>query len=98
MTKCECKVIVIITVIADGVNRCLVYFASVLIEMIVGQAGTSSSEMLISNTQLRHAGRYSCTAQTPVDNVTVSAELVVRGPPGPPGGVRVDEVMTSSVR
>uniref|UniRef100_A0A673L5F0 Contactin 1 n=1 Tax=Sinocyclocheilus rhinocerous TaxID=307959 RepID=A0A673L5F0_9TELE len=54
--------------------------------------------LLISNTQLRHAGRYSCTAQTPVDNVTVSAELVVRGPPGPPGGVRVDEVMTSSVR
>uniref|UniRef100_A0A8C1SSS2 Contactin 1 n=1 Tax=Cyprinus carpio TaxID=7962 RepID=A0A8C1SSS2_CYPCA len=63
-----------------------------------GQAGTSSSELLISNTQLRHAGRYSCTAQTPVDNITVSAELVVRGPPGPPGGVRVDEVMTSSVR
>uniref|UniRef100_A0A672K3Z4 Contactin 1 n=1 Tax=Sinocyclocheilus grahami TaxID=75366 RepID=A0A672K3Z4_SINGR len=61
-------------------------------------AGTSSSELLISNTQLRHAGRYSCTAQTPVDNVTVSAELVVRGPPGPPGGVRVDGVMTSSVR
>uniref|UniRef100_A0A671RT23 Contactin-1a-like n=1 Tax=Sinocyclocheilus anshuiensis TaxID=1608454 RepID=A0A671RT23_9TELE len=54
--------------------------------------------LLISNTQLRHAGHYSCTAQTPVDNVTASAELVVRGPPGPPGGVRVDEVMTSSVR
>uniref|UniRef100_A0A8C1SVT8 Contactin 1 n=1 Tax=Cyprinus carpio TaxID=7962 RepID=A0A8C1SVT8_CYPCA len=52
-------------------------------------------KLLISNTQLRHAGRYSCTAQTPVDNITVSAELVVRGPPG---GVRVDEVMTSSVR
>ncbi|KAL0154362.1 hypothetical protein M9458_050328 [Cirrhinus mrigala] len=63
-----------------------------------GQAGTSSSELSISNTQLRHAGRYSCTAQTPVDNVTTSAELVVRGPPGPPGGVRVDEVTTSSVR
>uniref|UniRef100_A0A8C1SVI6 Contactin 1 n=1 Tax=Cyprinus carpio TaxID=7962 RepID=A0A8C1SVI6_CYPCA len=56
------------------------------------------NSLLISNTQLRHAGRYSCTAQTPVDNITVSAELVVRGPPGPPGGVRVDEVMTSSVR
>ncbi|XP_043084508.1 contactin-1a [Puntigrus tetrazona] len=63
-----------------------------------GQAGTSSSELLISNTQLRHAGRYRCTAQTPVDNITASAELVVRGPPGPPGGVRVDEVLTSSVR
>lgn len=44
-----------------------------------GQAGTSSSELLISNAQLRHAGRYACTAQTPVDNVTAAAELVVRG-------------------
>uniref|UniRef100_A0A8C1PRS2 Contactin 1 n=1 Tax=Cyprinus carpio TaxID=7962 RepID=A0A8C1PRS2_CYPCA len=58
----------------------------------------SVPHLLISNTQLRHAGRYSCTAQTPVDNVTASAELVVRGPPGPPGGVRVDEVTTNRVR
>uniref|UniRef100_A0A8C1XTT7 Contactin 1 n=1 Tax=Cyprinus carpio TaxID=7962 RepID=A0A8C1XTT7_CYPCA len=56
------------------------------------------NSLLISNTQLRHAGRYSCTAQTPVDNVTASAELVVRGPPGPPGGVRVEEVTTNRVR
>lgn len=61
-------------------------------------SGTSSSELLITHTQLRHAGRYSCTAQTPVDNTTASAELVVRGPPGPPGGVRVDEVTSDSVR
>uniref|UniRef100_A0A9J8AYM1 Contactin 1 n=1 Tax=Cyprinus carpio carpio TaxID=630221 RepID=A0A9J8AYM1_CYPCA len=65
---------------------------------MVNSTGTSSSELLISNTQLRHAGRYSCTAQTPVDNVTASAELVVRGPPGPPGGVRVEEVTTNRVR
>lgn len=44
-----------------------------------GHAGTSSSELLISNTQLRHAGRYTCTAQTPVDDITATAELVVRG-------------------
>lgn len=44
-----------------------------------GHAGTSSSELLISHAQLRHAGRYTCTAQTPVDNITTSAELVVRG-------------------
>ncbi|XP_051546220.1 contactin-1a-like isoform X1 [Myxocyprinus asiaticus] len=63
-----------------------------------GQMGTSSCELLIRNTQLKHAGRYTCTAQTPVDNITTSAELVVRGPPGPPGGVRVDDVLNSSVR
>uniref|UniRef100_A0A8C9WDZ6 Contactin 1 n=1 Tax=Scleropages formosus TaxID=113540 RepID=A0A8C9WDZ6_SCLFO len=58
----------------------------------------SSGELLIRNTLLRHAGRYTCTAQTIVDNVSASAELVVRGPPGPPGGVRVDEITDKSVR
>lgn len=51
--------------------------------------GSSNGELLIKNVQLRHAGNYSCTAQTPVDNVTVSAYLLVRGAPGAPGGVRV---------
>ncbi|XP_075998447.1 contactin-1a [Genypterus blacodes] len=54
-----------------------------------GPNGSSNGELLITNAQLKHAGRYTCTAQTPVDNVTASASLVVRGPPGPPGGVRV---------
>uniref|UniRef100_A0A8C4F8V5 Contactin 1 n=1 Tax=Dicentrarchus labrax TaxID=13489 RepID=A0A8C4F8V5_DICLA len=51
--------------------------------------GSSNGELLIKNAQLKHAGRYTCTAQTPIDNVTASAHLVVRGPPGAPGGVRV---------
>uniref|UniRef100_A0A8C7SZX3 Contactin 1 n=1 Tax=Oncorhynchus mykiss TaxID=8022 RepID=A0A8C7SZX3_ONCMY len=55
-------------------------------------------ELLIKNTQLKHSGRYTCTAQTPVDNVTASANLVVRGPPGSPGGVRVEEIRDKSVR
>ncbi|XP_028286350.1 contactin-1a isoform X2 [Parambassis ranga] len=51
--------------------------------------GSSDGELLIKNAQLKHAGLYTCTAQTPVDNVTASAHLVVRGPPGAPGGVRL---------
>lgn len=51
--------------------------------------GSSNGELLIKNAQLKHAGHYTCTAQTPIDNVTASAHLVVRGPPGAPGGVRV---------
>ncbi|XP_041852368.1 contactin-1a [Melanotaenia boesemani] len=51
--------------------------------------GSSNGELLIKNTQLKHAGSYTCTAQTTVDNVTASARLVVRGPPGAPGGVRI---------
>lgn len=43
------------------------------------QSGSSDGELLIKNAQLKHAGRYTCTAQTPIDNVTASAQLVVRG-------------------
>ncbi|KAJ8265111.1 hypothetical protein COCON_G00142100 [Conger conger] len=42
--------------------------------------------------QLRHAGTYSCTAQTVVDSTSASARLVVRGPPGPPGGIVIKDV------
>lgn len=43
------------------------------------QNGSSNGELLIKSAQLKHAGRYTCTAQTPIDNVTASAHLVVRG-------------------
>ncbi|XP_042267898.1 contactin-1a-like isoform X2 [Thunnus maccoyii] len=59
--------------------------------------GSSNGELLIKNAQLKLAGRYTCTAQTPVDNVTASAQLVVRGPPGAPGGVQVMDKTDKSV-
>ncbi|KAJ8374120.1 hypothetical protein SKAU_G00047000 [Synaphobranchus kaupii] len=58
----------------------------------------SSGELRIRNTQLKHAGRYTCTAQTIVDNVTAYADLIVKGPPGPPGGLRVEEYKDKTVR
>ncbi|KAI1883426.1 hypothetical protein AGOR_G00231310 [Albula goreensis] len=61
-------------------------------------ARDSSDELRITNTQLKHSGRYTCTAQTVVDNSTASAELVVRGPPGPPHGVSVKEIKDKSVK
>uniref|UniRef100_A0A8C9G437 Contactin 1 n=1 Tax=Pavo cristatus TaxID=9049 RepID=A0A8C9G437_PAVCR len=57
----------------------------------------SNGELLIKNVQLRHAGRYTCTAQTIVDNSSASADLVVRGPPGPPGGIRIEEIRDTAV-
>ncbi|XP_037539657.1 contactin-1a [Nematolebias whitei] len=51
--------------------------------------GSSNSKLLIKNVQLKHAGHFACTAKTQVDNITASAHLVVRGPPGSPGGVRI---------
>ncbi|KAM7414915.1 hypothetical protein PAMA_019637 [Pampus argenteus] len=59
--------------------------------------GSSNGELLIKNAQLKLAGRYTCTAQTPVDNATASAHLVVRGPPGAPGGVQVIDKTDKSV-
>ncbi|CAG08665.1 unnamed protein product, partial [Tetraodon nigroviridis] len=46
-----------------------------------GTNGSSNGALLIKNAQLKHAGRYTCTAQTPIDNVAASAHLVVRAPP-----------------
>uniref|UniRef100_A0A6Q2Z6V4 Contactin 2 n=1 Tax=Esox lucius TaxID=8010 RepID=A0A6Q2Z6V4_ESOLU len=54
-------------------------------------------DLLIVNGQLNQAGTYSCTAQTVVDSATASAKLVVRGPPGPPGGLVVKNVAETSV-
>ncbi|XP_073476030.1 contactin-1 [Aquarana catesbeiana] len=56
------------------------------------------SELIIRNAQLKHAGRYTCIAQTIVDNSSASADLVVRGPPGPPGGVRAEEIKDTTVK
>ncbi|XP_039196610.1 contactin-1 isoform X3 [Crotalus tigris] len=39
-----------------------------------------NGELIVKNAQLRHAGRYTCVAQTIVDNATASADLVVRDP------------------
>ncbi|XP_043572414.1 contactin-2 [Chiloscyllium plagiosum] len=54
-------------------------------------------DLKITNVQLKHSGIYTCTAQTVVDSASASAMLVVRGPPGPPGGVVVKEINDSSV-
>uniref|UniRef100_A0A670ZM26 Contactin 1 n=1 Tax=Pseudonaja textilis TaxID=8673 RepID=A0A670ZM26_PSETE len=57
----------------------------------------NNGELIVKNAQLRHAGRYTCVAQTIVDNATASADLVVRGPPGPPGGLKVEDIKNTSV-
>uniref|UniRef100_A0A4W3J257 Contactin 1 n=1 Tax=Callorhinchus milii TaxID=7868 RepID=A0A4W3J257_CALMI len=57
----------------------------------------TGGELIIKNAQLRHAGKYTCTAQTIVDSTSASADLVVRGPPGPPGGVRVEDIKDTFV-
>ncbi|XP_065097401.1 contactin-2 [Paramisgurnus dabryanus] len=55
-------------------------------------------DLVIVNGQLSHAGTYTCTAQTVVDSEVASARLVVRGPPGPPGGLVVTSTNDTSVQ
>ncbi|XP_053310311.1 contactin-2 isoform X2 [Spea bombifrons] len=55
-------------------------------------------DLHIIDAQLRHAGTYTCTAQTVVDQASASASLLIRGPPGPPGGVVVTDVSNTSIQ
>ncbi|KAF4093717.1 hypothetical protein AMELA_G00005100 [Ameiurus melas] len=57
----------------------------------------SIGDLVIMNTQLSQAGIYTCSAQTVVDSAVASAKLVVRGPPGPPGGLVVKNVNETSL-
>nr|XP_056714092.1 contactin-5 [Euleptes europaea] len=61
------------------------HFESILVQ-------ESSADLMIRNILLMHAGRYGCRVQTTADSVSDEAELLVRGPPGPPGVVIVEEI------
>ncbi|KAM8999786.1 contactin-2 [Sarcophilus harrisii] len=55
-------------------------------------------DLTILNAQLRHGGKYTCMAQTVVDSTSETATLLVRGPPGPPGGVVVRDISNTTVQ
>ncbi|XP_028925266.1 contactin-2 [Ornithorhynchus anatinus] len=55
-------------------------------------------DLTIVNAQLRHAGKYTCMAQTVVDSAAEAATLLIRGPPGPPGGVVVRDISDTTVQ
>ncbi|KAJ7990097.1 hypothetical protein DPEC_G00296750 [Dallia pectoralis] len=56
------------------------------------QTQSSTVDLMIRSILLKHAGKYGCQAQTSADTVFAEAELLVRGPPGPPGVVIVEEI------
>ncbi|XP_005989277.1 contactin-2 [Latimeria chalumnae] len=61
-------------------------------------ANEAVGDLTILDAQLKHSGRYTCTAQTVVDSTSASASLIIRGPPGPPGGVVVKDISETSVQ
>ncbi|XP_075469858.1 contactin-2 isoform X2 [Ascaphus truei] len=61
-------------------------------------ADEAVGDLHIVRAQLRHAGKYTCVAQTVVDRASDTASLLIRGPPGPPGGVVVRNVEDTGIQ
>uniref|UniRef100_A0A8D2MJD6 Contactin 4 n=1 Tax=Zonotrichia albicollis TaxID=44394 RepID=A0A8D2MJD6_ZONAL len=60
--------------------------------------GDSAGDLMIRSIQLKHAGKYVCMVQTSVDKLSAAADLIVRGPPGPPEAVTIEEVTDSTAQ
>ncbi|XP_021121711.1 contactin-4 isoform X3 [Heterocephalus glaber] len=65
-------------------------------ERVGGQ--DSAGDLMIRNIQLKHAGKYICMVQTSVDRLSAAADLIVRGPPGPPEAVTIDEITDTTAQ
>ncbi|KAM6169415.1 contactin-4 isoform 3-T3 [Rhynchocyon petersi] len=65
-------------------------------ERVGGQ--DSAGDLMIRNIQLKHAGKYVCLVQTSVDKLSATADLIVRGPPGPPEAVTIDEITDTTAQ
>lgn len=53
---------------------------------------------MIRNIQLNHGGKYVCVIDTDVESLSASAILVVKGPPGCPDTVAVEEITDSTAQ
>ncbi|KAL2299978.1 hypothetical protein Nmel_012834, partial [Mimus melanotis] len=56
----------------------------------------SAGDLMIRNIQLHHSGKYVCTVQTSLDSQSATADIIVRGPPGPPEDVKVEHVSSTT--
>ncbi|XP_030623672.1 contactin-3 [Chanos chanos] len=60
--------------------------------------GSLSGDLMIRNIQLSHAGKYICIVDTDVESLSAVAILIVKGPPGPPDSVTVEEITDSTAQ
>ncbi|KAK2500273.1 hypothetical protein MC885_019700, partial [Smutsia gigantea] len=67
-------------------------------ESVILPCQSSSGDLMIRNIQLKHSGKYVCMVQTGVDSVSSAADLIVRGSPGPPEHVKVDEIKDTTAQ
>uniref|UniRef100_A0A3B3T7B9 Contactin 3b n=1 Tax=Paramormyrops kingsleyae TaxID=1676925 RepID=A0A3B3T7B9_9TELE len=57
-----------------------------------------AGDLMIRNIQLGHAGKYICIVDTDVESLSAAAVLMVKGPPGPPSAVTVEEITDSTAQ
>ncbi|XP_066527171.1 contactin-3 [Hoplias malabaricus] len=60
--------------------------------------GSAAGDLMIRNIQLKHAGKYVCVVDTDVESLSAAAILIVKGPPGAPDGVTVEEITDSTAQ
>ncbi|XP_036427446.1 contactin-3 isoform X1 [Colossoma macropomum] len=60
--------------------------------------GRNAGDLMIRNIQLHHGGKYVCIIDTDVESLSVDAVLIVKGPPGPPDTVLVEEITDSTAQ
>ncbi|XP_074140168.1 contactin-6 [Sminthopsis crassicaudata] len=58
--------------------------------------GESVGDLMIREIQLNHSGKYVCMVQTTLDNLSAVADIIVRGPPGPPSNVRIENISSTT--
>ncbi|EMP34417.1 Contactin-6 [Chelonia mydas] len=58
--------------------------------------GESVGDLMIRNIQLNHSGKYVCMVQTTIDSLSAAADVIVRGPPGPPQDVRIEHISSTT--
>ncbi|CAK7293855.1 CNTN6 [Vulpes lagopus] len=56
----------------------------------------SVGDLMIRNIQLNHSGKYLCTVKTTLESLSAVADIIVRGPPGPPEDVRVEHISSTT--
>lgn len=52
--------------------------------------------MHVINTTLAESGEYECIVKSAVGRISTKTNVVVQGPPGPPGGLQVVNIRTTS--
>ncbi|XP_074055149.1 contactin-6-like [Macrotis lagotis] len=60
--------------------------------------GESVGDLMIREIQLNHSGKYVCMVQTTLDSLSAVADIIVRGPPGPPNNVRIENISSTTTQ